>query len=197
MPTLAVAPPVTTKCAKCQPRRRCPSSSPWTSPSVVACGQQASGSGRGTGVAGHVGSARSPALVCSSADCRALAESVCCREIRGVERGLRASSERSKRSGVSGTARTFHERSSAPSRQDVCRMGSAHRRAHAGSGRCHDRLGLRAKSIARLARGKHHDDTRQAVGVRVRRGRAARSAEVQEAAHTLALRVLNCHWERT
>ena len=106
-------------------------------------------------------------------------------------------SERSKRSGVNGTARTFHERSSAPSRQDVCRMGSAHRRAHAGSGRCHDRLGLRAKSIARLARGKHHDDTRQAVGVRVRRGRAARSAEVQEAAHTLSLRVLNCHWERT
>ena len=62
--------PVTTIMRQGRPRRRYPSSSPWISQSVVACGLQASTGERAVvrrGVAGQLGSGRLPAVVCSAA----------------------------------------------------------------------------------------------------------------------------------
>ena len=71
-----------------------------------------------TGVAGHMGSARSPALVCSSARRKAFAVMVCCRVMSGAERG-RVGPERT---GVRACADLSLEKQ-ARRRMDVAQVG--------------------------------------------------------------------------
>ena len=125
-----------------------------------------------TGEAGHVSSARSSALVCSSARPERRAVTVWHRWVRCAERGRVGS----KRSCERACADLSMEKQRAPSTGCCTGWAANTVEARAAIRSSPSSTGLYPGILRRVSECHHHGEAWQAAGERVRRGRAARSA---------------------